>query len=217
MCGITSKLSSYFIHSKRFTTTKPTSQFWQIQAAIVKELRLVRSLSLVVAFVHPNHNSRAVSHQFITWIKSDGWLVFDCQVSFTEFGNSVVDSCRLIIAVHSHTEEKCSSLQIITPPSIPPNRLSSYQWPPFNWPKSTASYSRDDASFNNHAVNDSGLPPLVASDPPNSCDIASGNGSIVKYCLHRPDSDPCIKLRSYVVGTDSLCPRFEPCDNSNLF
>jgi hypothetical protein len=71
-CGITSKLSGYVIHSKCFTTTKPTRRFWQIQAAIVKELRLVRSLSLVVAFVHPNHNSRTVSHQFITWIKSDG-------------------------------------------------------------------------------------------------------------------------------------------------
>jgi hypothetical protein len=138
-------------------------------------------------------------------------------VSFTEFGDSVVDSCRLIISVHSHTEEKCSSLQIITPPSIPPNRLSSYQWAPFNRPKSVVSYSRDDASFNNHAINDSGLPLLVASDPPNLCDVASGDGIIVKYCLHRPNSDLCIKPGSYVVETDCLCPRFEPCDNSNLF
>ncbi len=161
-CGITSKLSGYVIHSKGFTTTKPTSRFGQIQAAIVKELRLVRSLSLVVAFVHPNHDSRAVSHQFITRVKSDGWLVSDRQVSFTEFGDSIVDSCRLIIIVHSHMEEKCSSLQIITPPSIPPKRLSSYQWAPFNWPKSAVSYSRDDASFNNHAVNNSGLPPLAS-------------------------------------------------------
>ncbi len=170
----------------------------------MKELRLVRSLSLVVAFVHPDHDSRAVSHQFITWIKSDGWLVSNRQVSFTEFGNSVVDSCRLIIAVHSHTEEKCSSLQIITPPSIPPNRLSSYQWAPFNRPKIAVSYSRDDASFNNHAVNNSGLPPLVASDSPNLRDVALGDGIIVKYCLHWPDSDPRIKPGSYIVGTNGL-------------
>jgi hypothetical protein len=150
----------------------------------VKELRLVCSLSLVVAFIHPDHDSHAVSHQFITRLKSDGWLVSDRHVLFTEFGDSVADSCRLIVAVHSHTEEKCSSLQIITPPPIPPNCLSSYQWAPFNRPKSAVSYSRDDASFNNHAVNDSGVPPLIASDPPTLRDMASDDGIIIKYCLH---------------------------------
>ncbi len=138
--GITSKLSGYVIHSKRFTATKLTSRFWQLQAAIVKELRLVRSFSLVVAFVHPDHDSRAVSHQFTTRLKSDGWLVSDRHVSFTEFDDSVADSCQLIVAVHSHTEEKCSPLQIITPPPIPPNCLSSYQWAPFNQPESAVSY-----------------------------------------------------------------------------
>ena len=182
--GITLKLSGYVIHSNRFTTTKPTSRFWQLQAAIVKKLRLVRSLSLVLAFVHPNQDSRAVSHQFITRLKSDGRLVSDRHMSFTEFGNSVADSCRLIVAVHSHTEEKCSSLQIITPPPIAPNCLSSYQWAPFNWPESAVSYSRDDRSFNNHAVNDSGVPPLVASDPPTLRDVALYDGIIIKYCLH---------------------------------
>jgi hypothetical protein len=170
-----------------------------------------------VAFVHPNHNSRAVSHQFVTRLKSDGWLVSNRHVSFTEFGNSIADSYRLIVTVHSHTEEKCSSLQIITPPPIPPNCLSSYQWAPFNRPKSAVSYSRDDASFNNHPVNDSGVPPLVASDPPTSRDVASDAGIIIKYCLHPPNADPRIKPGSYVVSTDGLCPCFEPCDNSNLF
>ena len=180
----------------------------------MKELRLIRSLSIVVAFVHPDHDSRAVSHQFIARIKLDGWLVSDRQVSFTEFGDTVADSCRLIVAVHSHTEEKCSPLQIITPPPVQPNRLSSYQWAPFNRPESAVSFSRDDASFNHHAFNDSGLPPLVASDPPASLDATSANGVIIKYCLHLPDKDPRIKPGSYVVGTDGLCPRFEPCDNS---
>jgi hypothetical protein len=73
--GITSKLSGYLIHSKQFNSTKPTSRFWQLQAAIVTQLRLTRSLSIFAAFIHPNHNSRAVSHQFITRIKLDGWFV----------------------------------------------------------------------------------------------------------------------------------------------
>jgi hypothetical protein len=37
------------------------------------------------------------------------------------FGDSVADNCRLIVAVHSHTEEKCLPQVIITPPPIPPN------------------------------------------------------------------------------------------------
>jgi hypothetical protein len=47
--------------------------------------------------------------------------------------------------------------------------------------------------------------------------VVSDDGVIIKYCLHRPDKNPRIIPGSYVVGTDGLCPRFEPCDNSNLF
>ncbi len=215
--GITSKLSGYLIHSKRFNSTEPTSRFWQLQAAIVTQLRLTRSLSIVAAFIHPNHNSQAVSHQFITRIKSNGWLVSDRTIAFTDFGDSIVDTCRMIIAVHSHTEEKCLPQVIISLPPISPNQLSSYQWAPFNWPESALSYSRDDKSFNNHAFNDSGLPPLVASNPPDSHNAAAGNGISIKYCLHCINANPTIKPGPYIVSTDGLCPCFEPCDNSNLF
>jgi hypothetical protein len=119
--GIISKLFGYLIHSKRFNSTEPTSCFWQLQAAIITQLRLTRSLSIVAAFIHPDHDSRAVSHQFITRIKLDGWLVSDCTIAFTNFGDSVADTCRLIIAVHSHMEEKCSPQVIISPPPISPN------------------------------------------------------------------------------------------------
>jgi hypothetical protein len=204
---ITSKLSSYLIHSKRFNSTEPTSQFWQLQAAIITQFRITRSLSIVAAFVHPNHNSRAVSHQFITRFKSDGWLVSNQTIRFIDFGDSIADSCRLIVAVHSHTEEKCSPQVIIAPPPIPPNQLSSYQWAPFNQPESALSYSRGDKSFNNHAFNDSGLPPLIASDPPNSHNAAAGDGVSIKYSLHCIDANPTIKPGSYVVNSDGLCPR----------
>jgi hypothetical protein len=139
--GITSKLSGYLIHSKCFNSTKPTSRFWQLQAAIVTQFRITCSLSIVAAFVHPDHDSRAVSHQFITRLKLDGWLVSDQTITFTCFDDSVADNCRLIVAVRSHTEEKCLPQVIITPPPIPPNQLSSYQWAPFNQPESALLYS----------------------------------------------------------------------------
>ncbi len=53
--------------------------------------------------------------------------------------------------------------------------------------------------------------------PPDSHNAAADNGVSNKYCLHRIDANPTIKPESYVVSTDGLCPRFEPCDNSNLF
>jgi hypothetical protein len=55
------------------------------------------------------------------------------------------------------------------------------------------------------------------SNPPNSHNAAAGDGVSIKHCLHCIDANPTIKPGSYVVSTDGLCPRFEPCDNSNLF
>ncbi len=120
--GITSKLSGYLIHSKCYDSMQPTSRFWQLQASIVTQLQITRLLLIVTAFVHPNHDSHAVSLQFITSLKSDGWLVSNQTITFTKFGDSVTDNCRLIVAVHSHTEEKCCLPKVvITPPPIPPN------------------------------------------------------------------------------------------------
>jgi hypothetical protein len=117
--GITSKLSGYLIHSKRYASTQPTSRCWQLQASIVTQLRITRSLLIVTAFVHPGHDSRAVSLQFITRLKSDRWLVSNQTITFTEFGDSIADNYWLIVTVHSHTEEKCLPKVIITPPPIP--------------------------------------------------------------------------------------------------
>ncbi len=215
--GITSKLSGYLIHSRCYESTKPTSRFWQLQAAIVLQLRLTRLLSIIVAFVHPDHNSRAVSLQFINKLKSDGWLISDQMIQYSTFGDPLADGCQLIVRVHSHTEEKCTPMVVVAPPPTPTNHLSSYLWTPFNWLEIALSYSRDDKSFNNHAFNDCGLPPLVAFDPPSSPNAAVGNGISLKYCLHRINANPTIKPGSYVVGTEGLCPCFKPFDKSNLF
>jgi hypothetical protein len=106
---------------------------------------------------------------------------------------------------------------VVAPPLTPINCLSSYLWAPFNQPETALSYSRDDKSFNNHAFNDCGLPPPVASDPPSSPNATAGNGASLKYCLHRIDANLIIQPGSYVVGTEGPCPRFEPCDDLNLF
>jgi hypothetical protein len=109
--GITSKLAGYMIHSHSYTTSKPTTHFWDIQASIVTQLRLIWLLSIVLAFVHPDHDSHAVSNGFLQRLCKDGWVCSDTVVSYPDFGDSVSKSCCLIAAVHSNTEPSCKPIE----------------------------------------------------------------------------------------------------------
>ncbi len=40
---------------------------------------------------------------------------------------------------------------------------------------------------------------------------------MIQNSLHCIDANSTIKSGSYLVSTNRLCPRFEPCNNSNLF
>jgi hypothetical protein len=114
--GITSILSGYLIHSHRYLTTKPTSCFWEIQASIVTQLRLTQSLSIVMAFVHPEHDSRAVTLNFVNWLRKDGWIITDTSITYSNFGNSVSGGCRFIVAIHQNTvrQENARNISWIT-------------------------------------------------------------------------------------------------------
>jgi hypothetical protein len=158
--GNTAPLAGYLIHSNWYTSTEPTHQFWEIQAHIVLQLHTICSLLMVMAFVHPNHNCRAVSVNFTQRLHSSGWVITDTQISFQSFGDSVLGMCRLIIVVHSNTDKNCGPLEIRTPPQLPSWPITWYIWVPFNKPEHAVSYSKDDKSFNNHAVNDNSLQPL---------------------------------------------------------
>jgi hypothetical protein len=102
--GITSILSGYLIHSHRYLTTEPTSCFGDIQASIITQLCLTRSLSIVMAFVHPKHDSRAVTLNFAHRLRKDGWVITDTSITYSDFGDSVSGGCRFIIAIHQNTE-----------------------------------------------------------------------------------------------------------------
>jgi hypothetical protein len=52
--GETSIVHGYFINSYCFLTSKITTAFWKLQLAIITQLRLIRSLSLIVAIVIPD-------------------------------------------------------------------------------------------------------------------------------------------------------------------
>jgi hypothetical protein len=169
--GITSILLGYLIHSHRYLTTEPTSRFWEIQALIVMQLRLTRSLSIIMAFMHPEHDSRAVTLNFVNWLRKDGWIITDTSIMYSNFGDSVSGGCRFIVAIHHNTEASCPPFKVVAPPHRTPNPLSTYMWAPFNRPESALSYSPHDPSFNNHTFNNLGLPPfqcLHAAKPTSS-------------------------------------------------
>ncbi len=96
-------IDGYLIHSHRYRSSKPTLAFWGIQASIVRQLRVIRSLNLLVAFVHPGHDSHSVS-KFVSQLKPDGWIMSTTMCSFPTLGDSVTGSVSVIIGVHNSTQ-----------------------------------------------------------------------------------------------------------------
>jgi hypothetical protein len=81
------------------------------------QLRLIRSLSIFTAFVHPDHDGRAVSLGFVVRLRKDGWIISDTNISYAAYGDSVAGTCRLIVGIHSNTERSCAPLDFKTPPT----------------------------------------------------------------------------------------------------
>jgi hypothetical protein len=214
--GITSPLSGYLIHSHWYSGTDPASKFWEVQAHIVLQLRLIRNLSTVVAWVHPDHDGRAFT-TFSTKLKASGWIVNDTLLRFGAFNDLITGSHRLIMAIHSNTEEGCKPLELRVPPSGRARLISSFIWEPFNRPELAVSYARSDPSFNMHAVNDNGLPPMTATCVTKAQHSSMESGIRPLYFLHRQGDNPNNLAGSLVVHTDSWAPAFSPVATPNVF
>jgi len=89
--GHQSVISGYLINSYHFQTSKITSSFWKLQLSIIAQLHLIRSLSIVMAIVIPDHDGRAV-RSFIKGLESAHWKVSRRAVSYLEIGDSISDS-----------------------------------------------------------------------------------------------------------------------------
>ncbi len=153
---------------------------------------------------------------FVVKLWKDGWIISDTNISYAAYGDSVLGTCRLIVGVHSITEHSCTSLEFKTPPTHVFQRLGSYLWAPFNRPKMAVFYLMNDPSFNNHAVNDSGLPPLSATVPMQSQLASVPSGVDILYYLYRPDHNPSSVVGSSVISVDGLCLPFVPDKTPNL-
>jgi hypothetical protein len=58
--GNQSVISGYLINSYCFQTSEVTSLFWKLQLSIIAQLRLIPSLSIIVAVIIPDHDGRSV-------------------------------------------------------------------------------------------------------------------------------------------------------------
>jgi hypothetical protein len=58
--GEQSIISGYLINSYRFQNSEVTSKFWKLQLSIIAQLRLIRSLSVIVAIVIQDHDGCCV-------------------------------------------------------------------------------------------------------------------------------------------------------------
>jgi hypothetical protein len=127
--GITSRLFGYIIHSHRYSSTKPTSQFWDIQCSIVRQLHITHLLAIVVAFVHPNHNGCSLSTAFMKRLSANRLMIMDTSIAYPDYCDLVTGSCRLIVAVNSNTEQACQAFVLKTPPSVHRNPLHALSGP----------------------------------------------------------------------------------------
>ena len=135
------RVSDPFAPIYQYRTDTP---FLGCTSAIVTQLWIIRALSMVVTFVHPDHNCCAVGINFTQCLHSDSWVLSDTTISFPSFGDSVSGSCWLIVAIHSNTETDCCVFEIKTPPQVKPKPIARYIWAPFSKPELAISYSKVD-------------------------------------------------------------------------
>ena len=81
--GDCSIMSGYMIHSHWLLPGDSMHNFWQLQASIIVELRKLRSLSVVVVFVHLDHNGRILT-VFQKSMRNNSWIIFAQNVALPD-------------------------------------------------------------------------------------------------------------------------------------
>jgi hypothetical protein len=125
LSGDTSPIHSYIIHSPCFRDSDTTTKFWQVQAGLVADLQLVRSLWLIIATIHPYHDSGSVK-SFTSNLKSKGWIVSSEDVYFPDLGDTTAGLCRVLTAVHSSCASTTEAFALKRPPPLPPCPLGEF-------------------------------------------------------------------------------------------
>ena len=220
--GDCSILSGYMIHSHRLPPGDSMHNFWQIQASIIGELRKLRSLSIVLVFVHPDHDGRVLT-KFQKALRINGWITSSQVVAFPDCGDSIDGQCSVILAVHNSTDSNALPISLKQPPQVPPSPIAPFIWTPFNQTTNVVSFGKDDKAFNSSIVDNefTGSNPdikMIASTPKaGATTTVSRPSSQTLYNLHCNSSIESIVIGSSVLSLNGLCPVFCAEKNDNLF
>jgi hypothetical protein len=122
-----------------------------------------------------------------------------------------VDSCTVIIAVHSSAASAVEPLALQTPPLVQAKPVASYLWEPFNKPDHMLCFGQDDAEFNKDESS------RMTVSAPTLDESDSVPRVVIKYNIHRAGNNTTILAGSSVISTSGLCLPFEACPNKNLF
>jgi len=129
--GKQSIISGYLINSYCFRTSEVTSSFWKLQLSIITQLCLIRSLSVVMAIVIPDHDGRAAK-SFAKGLEAAHWKVSKQSIPYLDIGDSISDSCSVITAVHSSCAPNVDPLVLKLPPSVHTLLAPSFGCPSIN-------------------------------------------------------------------------------------
>ena len=127
--------------------------------------------------------------------------------SYLDIGDLVGDCCLIITAVHSSSASDFDPLVLKPPPSTNVRLLRSYIWESFNRPEHSICYGHDDKDFSKDDTCQ------MTATTPKPANTLSHIGVVIKYHLHRNDSDVSILAGSSVLSEDRLCPPFKSCPN----
>jgi hypothetical protein len=206
--GDTSVVNGYLIHSLFFQTSETTTSFWQIQANIISQLQLIRSLLIIITIIHPDHDGQSVK-TFPTKLKCSGWILSSTDVQFLALGDTIAGSCRIITAVHSSCALSIEQMLLEHTPMVPPRPLGEFIWEPFKWNGYAILLACNDANFSKQKMQ------LKVST--HSTTSSNTNDVPVQYNLHQPKTNELVIVGSKVVSLDGLCPAFNACPNPNIF
>jgi hypothetical protein len=131
--------------------------------------------------------------------------------SYTKIGDSIVDLCTVIIAIHLSSASVVEPLVLKTPPAVRPTPIASYLWEPFNRLEQSLCFGRDDNNFNKDKAT------LMIVSVPKQAKLGSITPIMILYHLHRADEDATILAGSGILSPLSLCLPCEACPTRNLF
>ena len=132
-------------------------------------------------------------------------------VSYLTIGDSISDSCSVISTVHSSCASNVEPLVLKTPPSVPPQPLSSFIWMPFDRPEHALGFGPNNADFKKDETCQMTTMTSKPADPSTLPRV------LVQYHLHCHDQDASILAGSAVHSCESMCPPFESCPNRIFF